>query len=81
MRAAIAVAAAVACNVWRRRTDAPEWEAQPVVAPKAQTTGKLEALRGDDWLPGVSAIATDGSERPVASAVSVGGYEPLAAQE
>lgn len=75
------VAGAVAYNVWRRRTDAPEWEAQPAVSGTAQTAVKLEGLRGDDWLLGVSAIAADGSESPVASAVPGGGYEPLGSQE
>ena len=75
------VAGAVVYNVWRRRTDAPEWESQPAVSGTAQTAVKLEGLRGDDWLLGVSAIAADGSESPVASAVPGGGYEPLGSQE
>ena len=75
------VAGAVAYNVWRRRTDAPEWESQPAVSGTTQTAVKLEGLRGDDWLLGVSAIAADGSESPVASAVPGGGYEPLGSQE
>ncbi|MCT2401877.1 M20/M25/M40 family metallo-hydrolase [Novosphingobium sp. HK4-1] len=72
------VAGAVAYNVWRRRTDAAEWEAEPVAARTPETSIKLEGLRGDDWILGVSAVAADGSESPVAAAVPGGGFGPLA---
>ncbi|MCJ2177713.1 M28 family peptidase [Novosphingobium album (ex Hu et al. 2023)] len=73
------VPGAVAYNVWRRATDATEWEAEPVVAHTSETGAKLDGLRGDDWILGVSAIAADGSESPVAAAVPGGAFEPLAA--
>ena len=73
------VPGAVAYNVWKRRTDAPGWEAQPTVAGTSATVAKLEGLRGDDWILGVSSLAADGSESPVASAVPGGGFVPLAA--
>jgi hypothetical protein len=72
------VAGAVAYNVWRRRTNAAEWEAEPVAARTSETSVKLEGLRGDDWILGVSAVAADGSESPVAAAVPGGGFGPLA---
>ena len=34
--------------------------------------------RGDDWIFGISAVAADGSESPVASAVPGGDFHPLA---
>jgi hypothetical protein len=34
-------------------------------------------FRGDDWLFGVSSVAADGSESPVASAVPGGAFAPL----
>jgi len=37
----------------------------------------LLGMRGDDWLFGVSAIADNGAESPVASAVPGGGFAPL----
>ena len=33
--------------------------------------------RGDDWLFGVSSVAADGSESPIASAVPGGAFAPL----
>lgn len=73
-----AVAGAAGYSVWRRRTDAPEWEAQPLVAKTSQTSVKLEGLRGDDWILGVRSIAADGSASPIAAAVPGGGFTPLA---
>ena len=71
------VAGAVRYKVWRRRTDASVWEATPV-GQTAETGMHLPGLRGDDWFLGVSAIASDGSESPVASAVPGGGFETAA---
>ncbi|KRA83326.1 M28 family peptidase [Altererythrobacter sp. Root672] len=71
------VSGAVSYNIWRRRTDAPSWEAEPVVARTTQSEAKLEGIRGDDWLFGVSSIAPDGSESPIASAVPGGAFAPL----
>ncbi|GEN98445.1 peptidase M28 [Novosphingobium sediminis] len=64
-------------RVWQRRTDAPGWEAKPV-AETDQTHLRLEGVRGDDWFFGVSSVAADGSESPVASAVPPGAYLPEA---
>ena len=71
------VPGAAAYNVWRRRTSASEWEKTPVVARTAATHARLEGLRGDDWILGVSAVAADGSESPVAAAVPGGAFAPL----
>lgn len=71
------VPGAASYNVWRRRTDEPGWEAAPVVARTSRSEVKLDGVRGDDWLFGVSSIAADGSESPVASAVPGGAYLPL----
>jgi hypothetical protein len=38
---------------------------------------ELKGLRGDDWLFGVSSVAADGSESPIASAVPGGPFKPL----
>lgn len=72
-----AVPGAAAYNVWRRRTDAASWEASPVAARATGIEVKLDGVRGDDWLFGVSSVAVDGSESPVASAVPGGAYAPL----
>ncbi len=37
---------------------------------------RLEGVRGDDWFFGVSAVAADGSESPIASAVPGGAFGP-----
>ncbi|NYH94240.1 M20/M25/M40 family metallo-hydrolase [Novosphingobium marinum] len=59
--------------VWRRRTDARDWE-RIAEAKAGQTAVRLDGVRGDDWLFGVSAIGADGSESPVASAVPGGAF-------
>ncbi|MEO6388550.1 MAG: M28 family peptidase [Croceibacterium sp.] len=64
-------------SIWRRRTDSPAWEAEPVVKSTAATEAKLDGVRGDDWFVGVSALAADGSEGPIASAVPGGAFAPL----
>jgi hypothetical protein len=43
------------------------------------TQVRLDGVRGDDWLFGVSSVAADGSESPVASAVPGGAFAPLVA--
>ncbi|MCX7283642.1 MAG: hypothetical protein NTX28_06285 [Novosphingobium sp.] len=43
------------------------------------TKASLPGVRADDWLFGVNAIAADGSESPLASAVPGGQFAPLAA--
>lgn len=48
------------------------------VAWRNRENVRLDGVRGDDWLFGVSAIAADGSESPIASAVPGGAFAPLA---
>ena len=82
-----AVPGAARYRIWQRRTDEPGWGSQPieeVAASEAwdkpggpQLVERLTGIRGDDWLFGVSAVAADGSESPVASAVPGGGFAPL----
>jgi Peptidase family M28 len=62
-------------RLWQRRTDAAGWEAKPV-AETSETHLRLDGVRGDDWFFGVSAVAPDGTESPVASAVPGGAYLP-----
>jgi hypothetical protein len=37
---------------------------------------KFEGVRGDDWFFGVSSVAPDGSESPIASALPGGAFVP-----
>jgi Zn-dependent M28 family amino/carboxypeptidase len=73
-----------------RRTDANQWERSlrvstsricriTVVSPAGPCTVALRGVRVDDWVFGVSSVATDGSESPVASAVPGGAFRPYAA--
>jgi len=73
-----AVPGAATYSVWRRRTDVPAWEDKPMIADVVATSAKLDRVRGDDWIFGVSAKAADGSESPIASAVPGGAFLPLA---
>ena len=72
------VPGAATYSIWRRRTDAPGWEDKPVIADVVATSAKLEGVRGDDWIFGVSAKAASGAESPVSAAVPGGGFAPLA---
>jgi hypothetical protein len=69
---------AVSYSVWRRRTDAPYWEAKPLRSGVTATSLALPGVRGDDWFFGVSATAADGTTSPVASALPGGSFEPEA---
>ena len=69
---------AASYSVWRRRTDASTWESPPVIADVVATSARLEGVRGDDWVFGVSSRAAGGSESPVSSAVPGGAFAPLA---
>jgi hypothetical protein len=79
------VPGAASYRLWQRRTDSAAWEMSPMTLgadPAVVRAGKpfsatLAGVRGDDWLFGVSAIAADGSESPVASAVPGGQFAPL----
>jgi hypothetical protein len=64
-------------NVWQRRTDASEWEAKPVRSGLTVTSAKLDGVRGDDWLFGVSALGANGAQSPIAAAVPGGAFVPL----
>lgn len=72
-----AVPGAQSYNVWQRRTDASEWETKPVRARLTTTSAKLDGVRGDDWLFGVSAIGAGGAQSPIAAAVPGGAFVPL----
>ncbi len=77
---------AVRYTIWRRRTDQSGWErrlrvggeAADIPVPAGDTISVvLKPDRGDDWLFGVSAVAADGTESPVASAVPGGAFAPI----
>lgn len=74
------VPGAVRYNVWRRATDARDWELRLVLdSDEAADLNSVTLApdRGDDWIFGVSSVAADGSESPVASAVPGGDFGPL----
>ena len=64
---------AVGYNLWQRRTDAAVWSKVRRVAGTVDEL-KLPGVRGDDWFFGVSALAADGAESPVASGVPGGAF-------
>ncbi|QKG71581.1 M28 family peptidase [Erythrobacter mangrovi] len=72
------VPGAIGYTVWQRRTDEPYWPAEPVIANVVATSARLEGVRGDDWIFGVSATAVDGKRSPVSSAVPAGQFAPAA---
>jgi len=71
-----------------RRTDQAQWDHslrvrsdqnQTIVLHAGSPTGHsvvLPGIRVDDWVFGVSSVAADGSESPVASAVPGGAFRP-----
>jgi hypothetical protein len=74
-----------------RRTDASQWEnslrvegtrCSVEINTRGEQTGEgscnpvLPGIRVDDWIFGVSSVAADGSESPVASAVPGGAFRP-----
>jgi hypothetical protein len=75
-----------------RRTDSSLWEhgqriagcpirsseGRPVVLTPGLCDVVLPGIRVDDWVFGVSSVAADGSESPVASAVPGGAFRPYA---
>jgi hypothetical protein len=82
------VPAAEAYRIRWRRTDASQWEQSrlergvcPALEPGADRTCSytLPGIRVDDWVFGVSSVAADGSESPVASAVPGGAFRPYTA--
>lgn len=74
-----AVPGAASYSVWRRRTDEPTWEQSPVIADVVATSARLEGVRGDDWVFGVSSRSATGQTSPIASAVPGGAFAPLVA--
>lgn len=72
------VRGAVGYTIWQRRTDEPYWREEPVIENVVATSAKLEGVRGDDWIFGVSARAADGTQSSIASAVPAGGFAPVA---
>ena len=64
-------------TVWWRPTDANDWTAAPLIAQVVATSAKLESVRGDDWIFGVSACSAEGACSPVASAVPAGAFVPV----
>lgn len=85
------VAGAARYRVWKRATDAATWEAEPLATVSAAPVAGagmlavnpplslvLHGLRGDDWFLGVSSVAADGAESPIAAALPGGAFAPLA---
>jgi hypothetical protein len=60
-----AVPGAAGYRVWWRDTTAPQWQHSRTV-PGGATSLTLDSVVIDDWFFGVSSIAADGSESPVA---------------
>jgi hypothetical protein len=70
---------AVRYRIRWRPTDAGQWT-NSLVVPAGGQRHTLKNIRVDDWIFGVSAIAADGSESPVSSAVPGGAFGPAARQ-
>jgi hypothetical protein len=81
------VPAAVSFRVYKRRTDAANWERPGEIVARSCERGPcdkalsivLPHIRVDDWVFGVSSVGKDGFESPVASAVPGGAFKPYAA--
>jgi hypothetical protein len=83
--------------VYKRRTDANQWEPASAITtltsdcmkgapPECESGGLHHSLvlphvRVDDWVFGVSSVSKDGWESPVASAVPGGAFKPYVAPE
>jgi hypothetical protein len=68
-----AVPGAVGYKIWWRDTTANQWQ-QSRTAPADATSLTLEGVVIDDWFFGVSAIAADGSESPIAFPGDAGNF-------
>jgi hypothetical protein len=76
---------AVEYNLYYRATDARDWEWRGSVdrsmLPEERRDGPIDVWispeRGDDWIVGVSSVAADGTESPVASGVPGGAFYPI----
>ncbi len=72
-------------DIWKRATNASEWEwrssVSPMDLPEGERDGPIDVVlspeRGDDWFIGVSACSAQGYCSPVASAVPGGEFYPL----
>jgi len=81
------VPTAASYRVYKRRTDAANWEAPGEILVRSCERGactqalsmKLAHIRVDDWVFGVSSVSKDGFESPVASAVPGGAFHPYMA--
>jgi hypothetical protein len=82
------VPGAWAYHVYKRRTDAANWEPGDLLFTTCERACnlvgkpnevKLEHIRVDDWVFGVSSVSEDGFESPVASAVPGGAFHPYIA--
>lgn len=71
------VPGATGYTIWQRRTDEPYWRADPVIENVVATNARLEGIRGDDWIFGVSATGLSGVRSPVSSAVPAGQFAPI----
>lgn len=67
------VKGAAGYRIWWRDTTAPQWQYRRS-ADAAATSLLLEQASIDDWLFGVSAVAADGSESPVAFPGDAGSF-------
>jgi hypothetical protein len=70
-----AVRGATSYVVRWRPTDSQNWT-QSLRVQGGTTRAVLPHVRVDDWVFGVSSVAADGTESPVASAVPGGGFHP-----
>jgi hypothetical protein len=75
------VPGAIGYTAWQRRTDEPYWREEPVIENVVATSARLDGVRGDDWIFGVSATGKDGSMSPVSSAVPAGEFAPIPGEE
>ena len=75
------VPGAIGYTVWQRRTDEPYWRKEPVIENIVATNARLEGIRGDDWIFGVSATGESGVMSPVSSAVPAGQFQPIPLEE
>jgi hypothetical protein len=74
------VPGAAGYKVWWRDTTAPQWQYSRKV-PGDQTSATLKGVVIDDWFFGVSAVAADGSESPIAFPGDAGNFiSPAPAQ-
>jgi len=70
------VPGAAAYRVWWRDTTEPQWRYSRLVAGPGEA--KLAGVNIDDWFFGVSSVAADGFESPVAAIGASGSFDRLA---